>query len=93
MSDDQVKRAQARSAERKRRIAAGELLVCTASSPLAGVRCGGKPVYHADARPTTGLTRETRHGWVNTGGGGPDAIRIYKCPHCATEIEVKPRHA
>ncbi len=86
---ERVKRAQARSAEQKRRIEAGELLVCTARQPLAGTRCGGKPVYHADARPVGGTTRETPNGWVNSGGD----IRTFTCPNCGTIIEVKPRYA
>lgn len=74
--NEQLKRLQARSTEQKRRIAAGELLVCEAGNVLPGNRSADdKPIYHKDARP----------------GADYDILAmssVWTCPHCKTDVTI-----
>jgi len=80
LRDLKIQKLQDRSREQKRRIAAGEMLVCTQDNPISGERDAmtGKPVYHKDARP------------------GPDhdilaMTSISVCPHCKTNVTIHRR--
>ncbi len=72
----QLKRLQDRSREQKRRIAAGEVLVCDAGNVQSGEKSpDGRPIYHKDARP----------------GPDYDILAmsaLWVCPHCKTNITI-----
>ena len=69
----QLKRIQARSAEQKRRVATGEMLVCNAANILPGETSSDmKPIFHQDAKPVTPLGKTSQ----------------YKSPHWATVITL-----
>lgn len=69
---------QRRHAEHKRRILAGELLVCKQGSPMPeGGNLTGK-WFHQDAQFKSKLPDSTKE----------EAHLMYKCPVCTLEFEV-----
>lgn len=69
----QLKRIQDRSAEQRRRIAAGEMLVCKRDAPLPGETSADmKPIFHEDAKPVPPLSMTSQ----------------YRCPNCQTVITI-----